>query len=78
MYRNLWKIVCSEISIPFLLKVLSRKLFSFTLVLWKILRLVLLKKDLLIKKRVLNSNLNAERNNLLANKTVGLVLGLYL
>ena len=78
MYRNLWKIVCSEISIPFLLKVLSRKLFSFTLVLWKILRLLLLKKDLLIKKRVLNSNLNAERNNLLANKTVGLVLGLYL
>ena len=33
-------------------------------------------KDLLIKKRV-NSNSNANQSNFLANKTVRLVLGLY-
>ena len=33
-------------------------------------------KDLLIKKHV-NSNLNADQSNFLANKTVRLALGLY-
>ena len=37
-------------------------------------RLVLPKKNLLIKKRV---NVNADQSNFLANKTVRLVLGLY-
>ena len=36
----------------------------------------LLVKDLLTKKRS-NSNLNADRSNFLANRTVRLVLGLY-
>ena len=42
----------------------------------KNLRLVLLMKDLLIKKPV-NSNLNADQGKFLANKTVRYVLELY-
>ena len=74
MYKNLWKTACHEINIPF---VYSRKFPSFCLIFCKILRLVLLRKES-PKKRRANSNLNAERNNFLTQKTVRLVLGLYL
>ena len=77
MCSNLWKTVCSERNIAFLFKVLSRILLSFSLIFWEIFRVVLLIKNLLIKKRA-NSNLNVDRNNFLANKTVRLILGLYL
>ena len=61
---NLWKTICSEINIPFLL--------TF----WKILRLVLLLKGLHVKKRG-NSYLDTDRSDFLANKSGRLVLGLY-
>ena len=57
--------LCSVSDVAFLFDNLSENL-----------RLVLLIKDLLIKKHV-NSNLNTYQSNFLANKTVRLVLGLY-
>ena len=68
MCKNLWKTVN-------FMKIYgnhSRILRSSPLIFWKILRLVLLIKYLIIKMRV-NSNLN----DFLANKTVSLVLELY-
>ena len=57
--------LCSVSDVAFLFDNLSENL-----------RLVLLIKDLLIKKHV-NSNLNTDQSNFLANKTVRLVLGFY-
>ena len=68
MWKNLWKTV----NFMKIYGNLSRILRSSPLIFWKILRLVLLIKNLIIKMRV-NSNLN----DFLANKTVSLVLELY-
>ena len=61
---------------PFSSSVLSRILPSFPLIFWKILRLLLLIKDLLIKKCA-NCSFNANRCNFLVNKIVRFVLGFY-
>ena len=68
------KTVCSQINFPFSY-VPSQLLLSF-LNLLENFRLVLPMKDLRIKKRV-NSNLNADQSNFLANETVRHVLELY-
>ena len=68
MWKNLWKTV----NFMKIYGNLSRILRSSPLIFWEILRLVLLIKNLIIKMRV-NSNLN----DFLANKTVSLVLELY-
>ena len=49
----------------------------FSLIFWKVLRLVLLINNLPLKKCA-NSNLKADRSNFLSNKTVMFVLGLYM
>ena len=68
MWKNLWKTV----NFMKIYGNLCRILRSSPLIFWEILRLVLLIKNLIIKMRV-NSNLN----DFLANKTVSLVLELY-
>ena len=66
MCKNLWKTV----NFMKIYGSLSRILRSAPLIFWKILRLVLLIKNLIMR---VNSNLN----DFLANKTVSLVLELY-
>ena len=63
MCMDLWKTVCSEINVSFLLMFC----LGYYLALSKILRLVVLTKDKQKKKTRANSNLKADQSNFLAN-----------